>query len=157
MQTSKILIFLTILLAVGVGLAFAGPPMQKGHGPGPIPQDFQGPQDGPGHMGQPFWKNPELAKKLQLTDEQIEKLESLDFQTQEKEVNLRADFEKARLRLEKAFSKSDPSTQEVQKAANQIASAQGQMFMLKIEHRLGVNKLLSVDQRKLLPPPAPGR
>ena len=157
MKTSKIFIFLTVLLAVSVSLAFAGPPMEKGHGPDRGPQQFQGPQGGPGHMGPPFWMNPELAKKLQLTDEQIEKLKNLDFQIKEKAVSIRADMEKARLYLDKAFSKSDLNTQEVQKAANLVVKAQGQMFMLETEHRLGVSKLLSADQRKLLPPPPPGR
>ena len=125
------------------------PPQRSHHGPPPPPK---------------FWADIEWIGQLGPTDQQIDALEKLEQIYEEQRIDLKAQLEKAQLRLEQAFGKDDPDETAIRQAARNLSALHGKLFELSIEHRLDVNKVLTTEQMNLLktkmphggPPMGPG-
>ncbi len=92
------------------------------------------------------WDNPETAKELGLTDEQVDKLKEADFASREKVLGLRAKKESYKLELDKAFSASTVDETKVREIAGQMNGVRGEMFMERLESWLTAKKILTPEQ-----------
>src|SRR5271169_5529691 len=97
--------------------AGGGPPMRgpRGFGPG-----------GPGHMGE-WWKNSELAKKLQLTDAQVKQLNETFLDHRLKLIDYRAEMEKQDLKLKSLLDEDVPNAGQVNAQVDQVLAARGKL------------------------------
>jgi len=156
MKKKYLLLGLVLLLTAALVQSAAAQMGPKGKG-GPC---MGGPGMEPGGppMG-PFWKVPEMVEKLKLTEDQIAALEKIDMDFQDRQITARAEMEKAHLVLERAFGEKTIDEKAVMNQAKILADAQNRMFLLHVEQRAKVRKVLTADQwSKLdaLRPPHPG-
>ena len=147
-----------ISLAVLVVVALAVPVMAKGpHGvreQRAMFSDSFGPpgQHGPGGL----WRDAKLVEHLQLSDEQVESLKQTDFAFRERAISIKAEAEKGQLELDRALSEQNLNESAVKKTAKKLGDLQSQMFVLQVEHKLAVRKVLTdqqVDKLEKLRPP----
>ena len=97
-----------------------------------------------------IWRDPEMIRKLELTEAQINKLREVDFTSREKRLELKAQRDRLELQMEKAFSEDTVEQKTVLKLAEKISAVRGDLFLQRIESRLAVGKILSADQMKKL-------
>lgn len=101
---------------------------------------------GPGSHHMPIWKNQMAIAKLGLTEDQITSLKEHDFDFKEKAISKKADLEKAQLELQKQMSRYPINENKARQAAQKVAQAQSDMFLLHVDHQLGIKKLLTQEQ-----------
>jgi len=122
-------------------------PHHMGMGPGFQPPCFGGP-------GFPFWEDPGLVKKLNLSTDQIAKIKDLEFQHAKAMIKYRADHELAEIELHKAMD--DPSSTEktIRALAEKIADIEKQILINNVVHQYQILNVLTPAQRANLPPMA---
>jgi Spy/CpxP family protein refolding chaperone len=161
----------TVLSLLGMLVLFAMPmqaqddppdpraPNAAPSGPPASPGDFRGPQGmrhmgpGPMHGGMGFgawWKNSDVASKLQLSDDQVKKIEAAFLNHRLKLVDLRADLEKQELQLTPLLDADQPDEQKVASQIDQITMARGRLEKENAMMMLGIRRVLTVDQWKKL-------
>ena len=143
----------------------AGAPNAAPAGPQASPGEFRGPQGmgmrhrgpGPMHAGMgmgmgfgTWWKNSETVAKLQLTDDQVKKIEAAFYNHRLKLVDLRADLEKQELQLHPLLDADQPDEQKVAVQIDQITMARGRLEKENAMMMLGMRRVLTVDQWKKL-------
>ncbi len=136
-----------------VGLATAqmpGPPMMgpMGHGPmGEAPgfHAFAG-----GHrMGAPeWWKNPEVAQKLGITDAQVQKLDQIAFDHRMKMIDLRAALEREEVRLQPLMQASTPDENQILTQIDKVATQRAQIEKAHVQMMLATRRVLTPEQWK---------
>lgn len=95
-------------------------------------------------------------KRAGATDAQIEKLTDLDFDVQEKQIDLRAKAEKAELSLRRLMQAPTADEKAVLEAADAINQARGELFKLELTTQLKRKQVLGDEvMRKLRPMPPP--
>jgi Spy/CpxP family protein refolding chaperone len=122
-----------------------GPPSG---GPGP---HGMGPSPGRGHgmMGE-WWKNSELAQKLQLTDQQKQQLDKVFYDHRMKLIDFQADLEKQDLKLQTLLDEDTPNESQVSTQVDQELAAKSKLEREFTMMNLDLRKVLTVDQwRKL--------
>lgn len=97
-----------------------------------------------------LWNDPDVAREMGLSDEQVKGIKDTDFSFREKHLEQKAELERYRLELEKAFSSEPVEKSAVMKSAQKITDSRGKMFIQEIEFRFDVEKLLTPDQVKKL-------
>ena len=140
-----------------------GAPNAAPGGPPAAPGEFRGPQgmgmrrmgSGPMHggMGMGFgtwWKNSETVAKLELSDEQVKKIEAAFYNHRLKLVDLRADLEKQEIQLRPLLDADQPDEQRVAAQIDQITMARGRLEKERAMMMLGMRRVLTVDQWKKL-------
>lgn len=107
-----------------------------------------------------------LMKELKLTDAQQEQFEKISYDTQKKQIELRAKTETARLDLRRLMDAETIDRAAVEKKFTEIAGLQTAMKMNHLNAWSEKNKALTPDQQKLWKKalkrtmdmrPAPGR
>jgi Spy/CpxP family protein refolding chaperone len=93
-----------------------------------------------------IWRNPQMVQKLELSEKQANQLRDADFTSREKQLELKAQLDRLRLQMEKAFSGDSVDDNAVRHLAEKIAGVKGDLFVLNVESRLTVGKILSADQ-----------
>ncbi len=129
----------------------AGPPVSPGGFRGPQRMRPMGP--GPMHGGMGFgtwWKNSETVAKLQLSDDQVKKIEAAFYNHRLKLVDLRADLEKQELQLHPLLDADQPDEQKVVSQIDQITMSRGRLEKENALMMLGMRRVLTVDQWKKL-------
>lgn len=108
---------------------------------------------GPGHGhqgGSPpmakFWMDSEIVQKINLTPEQIEKLETLEYEHRQNRITLKTELEKAHLELDRAFNANPLDVGQARKAGEVVAEMKGRMFMHSVDHHLTMRQVLTTDQ-----------
>lgn len=99
---------------------------------------------------QGIWRDSQMIDELGLTDEQIKQIRDADFAFRENHLTLKAQLDRFHLEMEKALSADTVDDQAVLKTANTIADVKGTMFVLEIESRLALGRILTADQSKIL-------
>jgi Spy/CpxP family protein refolding chaperone len=97
-----------------------------------------------------LWRNPRIVEDLKLTEDQVNKMKEADFTYREKNRELRAEIDLFDLKMEKAFSTEPVDGAAISKYAKKAADLRGKMFILSIQARLAVEKLLTPAQVKML-------
>lgn len=116
-------------------MAFMGP-----MGPGPM-----GPATGIERFGR-WWKQSRFVKELNLTDEQINKLDKIFLDTQKKIVDLHAACRKAELELRSLEGKEAESLKKIDEIYRLRAEIQKNIFLMTNQ----IKKELTPEQLKKL-------
>lgn len=108
-----------------------------------------------------WWKNSDLASKLQLTDQQVQQLENTFYQHRLKLADLRANIEKQDLTMQQLLDAPTPNDAAIMAQVDQRSAARNQLDREFTQMTLDFRKILTPDQWKQLralmpPPPGPG-
>jgi Spy/CpxP family protein refolding chaperone len=102
--------------------------------------------------------NPERLKDLGATDDQIQKVQDIQFASREQAIELRAKEETAQLALDKLLKSDAPDQAAVMQAVDQLTAARGAMFKQHITTQLKVREVLGPElSQKLREQPRPPR
>jgi protein CpxP len=112
----------------------------------------------PGQMGLPgfgpgmgaWWKNSEIVSKLQLSDEQVKKIEQTFLDHKLKLIDLQADLEKQELRLQPLLDVDQPDEPKVSAQIDLITAARGRLEKENAMMMLAIRRELTVAQWKKL-------
>jgi periplasmic protein CpxP/Spy len=97
-----------------------------------------------------WWKNPELAKKLGLTDDQINKMEKIFQDSRLKLIDLHATLEKQEVILEPLIEADHPDEDRVLSQIDQVAQARAELEKANARMLLGIRNVLTPEQWKQL-------
>ena len=97
-----------------------------------------------------IWRNPMLVEKLALTDEQVSQLRDADFSAREEHLEARAQLDRLRLQMDKAFSQDSIDQAVVRQLARQMADVKGRLLVQDVESHLAVGQILNADQISML-------
>lgn len=98
---------------------------------------------------QPGPKMRSMHNDLKLTDAQQEQFEKISFDTQKKEIELKAKLETARLELRRLMDADQLDRSAIEKKMNEIADVQVSMKMNKLNGWADKNKALTPEQQKI--------
>ena len=100
-------------------------------------------------MGE-WWKDSEVAKKLQLTDDQISRLNQTFYNHRLKLIDYGAEMEKSDLKLQTLLDADAPNEDQVSTQVDQVLGARGKLEREYTMMNLDLRKVLSLDQWKQL-------
>jgi Spy/CpxP family protein refolding chaperone len=90
------------------------------------------------------------ANELDLTDDQIGKLEMLSYEAKKKMIDLRADIEKEQLELQNRIKSNAEDMAQIKRHLSAIAKAKTGIQEVKIENLFSVRKVLTDEQKELI-------
>lgn len=131
-----------------------GPPSTPPPGGGPRAGMMRQRMPGPGPGGK-WWNNTELAKKLNLTDQQVAQMEQIFQQSRLKLIDQRAVVEKAEATLEPLMAADHPDESQVLAQIDKVAQARAELEKSNARMLLGIRQVLTADQWKQLKEQAP--
>jgi Spy/CpxP family protein refolding chaperone len=97
-----------------------------------------------------WWKNSQIADKLQLSDQQIKQLEDVFYQHRLKLIDFGAEMEKADMKLQQMLNADTVDESQVNSQVDQVLAARGKMEREFTMLTLNFRKILSPDQWKQL-------
>jgi Spy/CpxP family protein refolding chaperone len=97
-----------------------------------------------------WWKNSEIVSKLQLSEDQVKRIEKAFLDHRLKLVDLRADLEKQELQLGPLLDADRPDQQRVATQIDQITLARGRLEKENAMMMLDIRSVLTVEQWKKL-------
>jgi len=97
-----------------------------------------------------WWKDSNLAKKLQLTEGQITQLDQIFFDHKMKLVDYGAEMEKEDLKLQNLLDADIPNEGQVGTQVDQVLTARGKLEREYTMMNLDLRKVLSVEQWRQL-------
>lgn len=100
-------------------------------------------------MGE-WWKDSEIAKKLQLTDDQVSRLNQTFYNHRLKLIDYGAEVEKSDLKLQTLLDSDVPNEDQVGTQVDQVLVARGKLEREYTMMNLDLRKVLSLDQWKQL-------
>jgi len=100
-------------------------------------------------MGE-WWKNSEIAKKLQLTDAQVSKLNQIFYDHRLKLIDYRAAMEKEDLRLQNLLDQDSPDEKQVSAQVDGTLAARSNLEREFTMMNLDLRRVLSVAQWRQL-------
>jgi len=111
---------------------------------------------GPGMMGEgrgmgrgQWWENPDLAKEIGLTDDQVKKIDALATAHRKEMIRMEADLKIAKMELNDLFDDMG-NDGAIRKKAAEVSKMQEKIYTSRIEHRLAMQKVLTPDQQNKL-------
>lgn len=90
----------------------------------------------------------QIHQKLNLTEEQQEKVDALRFGHQKEMIDLKANLEKKKLGLAELKSKVNYTREEFLSKVNEIISAKNKIALSRANHQMDVYQLLDENQKK---------
>jgi Spy/CpxP family protein refolding chaperone len=90
-----------------------------------------------------------MFEKLNLTDEQKDKIEQLGIEHQKAMIDLRADMLKKRLAMKELMNKGNYSRSDFLNMVNDINAARDKIATARANHRMDVYELLNDQQKKI--------
>lgn len=96
-------------------------------------------------MGQ-WWRNPELAEKIGLSDQQKQQLEKIGQSSRLKMIDLRADLEKQRVILGPMLQSYHPDEARVLAQVDKVSQARAALEKARIQATLASRSVLTEDQ-----------
>src|ERR1700746_2808374 len=118
-------------------------------GPPPLPHGKSGRMMVHHEMGQ-WWKNPEIATKLQLTDAQVTQLNQVFFDHKMRLIDYGAEMEKQDLKLQNLLDADQPDESQVSAQVDQVLAARGKLEREFTMMNLNLRKQLSLEQWRQL-------
>ncbi len=97
-----------------------------------------------------WWKNPELAQKLGLSDDQISKMDQIFQDHRLKLIDLHATLEKQEVLLEPMINADHPDENRVLSQIDQVAQARAELEKANARMLLGIRNVLTPEQWKKL-------
>jgi Spy/CpxP family protein refolding chaperone len=116
---------------------------------------------GPGGPGRPgrmmirremgkWWKNSDIAKKLQLNENQVTQLDQVYYEHRLKLIDYGAEMEKEDLKMQNLLDADVPNEGQINMQVDQVLSARGKLEREYTMMNLDLRKVLSVDQWRQL-------
>lgn len=102
-----------------------------------------------GPMGE-WWRNPELAQKVGLSDQQTQQLDKISYESQMKMIDLRATLEKERLTLGQMLQADHPNEDAVLGQVDKVSQARAAIERARVQRMLAIRNVLTVEQWKKL-------
>jgi len=102
-----------------------------------------------GDMGK-WWRDPEIAKKLQLTDGQIQQLDQTFVDHRLKLIDYGAEMEKQDLKLQTLLDADAPNEGQIGSQVDLVLAARGKLEREYTFMNLDLRKVLSLDQWRQL-------
>lgn len=93
-----------------------------------------------------WWRRPEVAKQINLTEDQKSRLDQVFNAAAPDLVDLRAEMEKSNIVLRNELDVAQPNRQNVLKAADRVNAARGRLFAREIALLVDLRAVLSTDQ-----------
>jgi Spy/CpxP family protein refolding chaperone len=151
MRSKRLIFILAVAYALPlIALAQGPPPLAPGRPGGP----GMGPPPGAHGMGRQemgkWWKDSELAKKLQLSDGQIHQLDQIFYDHRMKLIDYGAQMEKEDLKLQSLLDADVPNESQVGSQVDQVLTARGKLEREFTMMNLDLRKVLSVEQWRQL-------
>ncbi|MBN2160991.1 MAG: periplasmic heavy metal sensor [Spirochaetes bacterium] len=138
-----------LAVAVAVAIALAQPALyaQKGKRQAPARNDR-----GKMHMmekgcpifGDPVW----MKKELGLNDDQVKKIAEINKKHQLESLDYREKLAPKNIQLKKLLLEENVNMGKVRALLKEIADIRVEMQVLRIEHRLAIEKVLTADQKE---------
>lgn len=97
-----------------------------------------------------WWESSDVAKKLQLSDDQVKKLNETFYDHRLKLIDYQAEVEKQNLKLQKLLDEDSPDESQVSAQVDQELAARGHLEREFTMMNLDLRKVLSVAQWKQL-------
>ena len=89
-----------------------------------------------------------IHQKLNLTEEQQEKVDALKFDHQKEMIDLKATLEKKELEMAELKNKSNYTREEFLNKVNEIISARNEIALSMANHQMDLYELLDDNQKK---------
>lgn len=106
-----------------------------------------GPMMGSRRMGMGrWWKNPLVAQKIGLNEQQIQQLEKIHQDGQLKMIDLRANLQKQRVLLRPMLQDFHPNETQVLAQLDKVSQARAEVAKARIETMLASRNVLTQDQ-----------
>ena len=102
-----------------------------------------------GELGK-WWQNSDIAKKLQLSDDQIGQLDQTFYDHKLKLIDYGADMEKQDLKLQTLLDADVPNEGQVEAQVDQVLAARGKLEREYTLMNLDLRKVLALDQWRQL-------
>jgi Spy/CpxP family protein refolding chaperone len=102
-----------------------------------------------GELGK-WWQNSEIAKKLQLSDDQIGQLDQTFYDHKVKLIDYGAEMEKQDLKLQALLDADVPNEGQVEAQVDQVLAARGKLEREFTLMNLDLRKVLALDQWRQL-------
>jgi len=90
----------------------------------------------------------QIHQKLNLTDEQQEKVDALKFDHQKEMIDLKANLEKKEVEMAELKNKGNYSREEFLSKTNEIISVRNQIALSMANHQMDVYQILDDNQKK---------
>lgn len=146
MKRIALIALITLVVAATAAPALAGRGRSAfGHAPGAHNKFFM-----PGWRHMEVFEDTDLIGMLDLTDDQAERIQQINFAFRENHIKLKADVETAQLALDRALSKTPMDRDGARKAAKRLADVQGKMFLQAINYKLDLVEVLTAAQQRQL-------
>jgi Spy/CpxP family protein refolding chaperone len=97
-----------------------------------------------------WWKNSDIAQKLQLNSGQVSQLDEIYYQHRLKLIDYGADMEKQDMKLQSLLDADVPNEGQINTQVDQVLSARGKLEREFTMMNLDLRKVLSLDQWKQL-------
>ena len=100
----------------------------------------------PGPRNFSFWKSEKMVEKLSLTEEQVAKLENIDYNFQKASIDVNARLKSAQLSLDHFLSGEKIRKQKLEGLVDELAQARGEQTKLLLEKKIAIRRVLSLEQ-----------
>ena len=97
-----------------------------------------------------WWKNSEIAKKLQLNENQVTQLDQIYYDHRLKLIDYGAEMEKEDLKMQTLLDADVPNEGQINSQVDQVLNARGRLEREYTMMNLDLRKVLSVDQWRQL-------
>jgi Spy/CpxP family protein refolding chaperone len=97
-----------------------------------------------------WWKNSDIAKKLQLNEGQVTQLDQIYYEHRLKLIDYGAEMEKEDLKLQSLLDADVPNEGQINTQVDQVLTARGKLEREYTMMNLDLRKVLSVDQWRQL-------
>lgn len=97
-----------------------------------------------------WWKNSDIAQKLQLNSGQVSQLDEIYYQHRLKLIDYEADMEKQDMKLQNLLDADVPNEGQINSQVDQVLGARGRLEREFTMMNLDLRKVLSLDQWKQL-------
>jgi len=143
---TRMLVMVTLSIFVLASLLHSQEPRRPPNPPHPAPAPE--PSRHPG-LGM-WWKNSDIARDLELSSDQISRIEKVFYDHRLKLIDLRADVERQEAYLQPLVEADQPDEAKVGSQIDLLLAARGKLEKANMMMLLAIRKVLSVDQWKKL-------
>ncbi len=118
-----------------------------------------------GQPGGRWWNNPDMVKKLALTNDQVKKMDDAFQQNRLKLIDLNATLQKEEVTMEPLIAADTPDEAKILTQIDKVAQARAELEKANARFLMSMRRVLTQDQWKKLqaergpggPPPAAPR
>ena len=105
----------------------------------------------PGRMGRggkdfSFWNSSRIVEELELTEEQIDRLEEIEYRFRKDSIDPRSRAEEARIEFDYLLSRNSTSPDQLQDLVEILSKATARLEELGLKKRISIREVLTDEQ-----------